>query len=64
MVGISITENFGCYIIVRLMMCLDEKSYLEDEIKALEAAYKEVAVEKGKFHKLYLALKEGKESVM
>jgi hypothetical protein len=40
----------------------DEKSYLEDEIKTLESAYKEVAVEKGKFHKLYLALKEEKEA--
>ena len=37
----------------------DEKHYLEKEIKTVETQYKNVIVEKGKYHKLYLSAKAG-----
>ena len=36
----------------------DEKKYLEEEIQVVEEQYKHLVVEKGKYHKMYLKVKE------
>ena len=38
----------------------DEKAYLETEISTIEDQYKKIAIEKGKYHKLYVSLRSEK----
>ena len=41
----------------------DEKAYLETEIDTIEDQYKKIAIEKGKYHKLYVSLRSEKGSL-
>ena len=41
----------------------DEKAYLETEINTIEDQYKKIAIEKGKYHKLYVSLRSEKGSL-